>query len=85
MHLAAFYDFEYNDNPAYQSTNIEGTINVVELTKYIKIKRLIFASSTAAYNFPARGATINEKKPVDANCIYIFEEIDKIIKQFKAY
>jgi len=70
LHLAAFYDFEYNDNPAYQSTNVEGTKNVVELTKYIKIKRLIFASSTAACNFPSKGATINEKTPVDANYNY---------------
>ena len=52
LHLAAFYDFDYTDNTAYQRTNIDGTKNVIELAKLLKVNRFIFASSLAACNFP---------------------------------
>jgi len=29
LHLAAFYDFDYSDNEAYQLTNIQGTRNII--------------------------------------------------------
>src|SRR5271157_3849656 len=61
LHLAAFYDFDYTDNTAYQRTNVEGTINVVELARQLNIKRFIFASSLAACNFPPPGQVVTEK------------------------
>jgi NADP-reducing hydrogenase subunit HndD len=88
LHLAAFYDFEYGINPAYQSTNIEGTKNVIELTRHIRIKRFIFASSTAACNFPPKGGAVNEKSMPDADFEYAKtkkygeELLKKHIKEF---
>ena len=70
LHLAAFYDFDYSDNTAYQRTNIDGTINVVELARQLNIKRFIFASSLAACSFPPPGKTINEQSPPDADFAY---------------
>jgi NADP-reducing hydrogenase subunit HndD len=70
LHLAAFYDFDYTDNSAYQRTNIDGTKNVIELAKLLKIDRFIFASSLAACNFPAPGEVITEKTPPDADFAY---------------
>ena len=55
VHLAAFYNFDYTDNSAYQLTNINGTRNIIEVAKKLKIKRFIFASSLAACVFPSKG------------------------------
>ncbi len=70
LHLAAFYDFDYTDNTAYQRTNVEGTLNVVELARQLNIKRFIFASSLAACNFPPPGQVVTEKSPPDADFAY---------------
>lgn len=70
LHLAAFYDFDYADNTAYQRTNIDGMKNVVELARQLKVKRFIFASSLAACNFPDPGVMITEQTPPDADFAY---------------
>jgi len=70
LHLAAFYDFNYSDNAAYQLTNIEGTKNIIEVSKQLKIKRFIFASSLAACNFPPKGSSVTEKSLPDADFAY---------------
>lgn len=70
LHLAAFYDFDYSDNTAYQRTNVEGMVNVVELARQLNIKRFIFASSLAACIFPPPGKVVNEKSPPDADFAY---------------
>jgi nucleoside-diphosphate-sugar epimerase len=36
LHLAAFYDFDYTDNTAYHSTNINGTRNIIEIASFIE-------------------------------------------------
>ncbi len=70
LHLAAFYDFSYSNDVAYQRTNIDGTKNIIELAKQLKIKRFVFASSLAACNFPGPGNTITEKTSPDADFAY---------------
>jgi NADP-reducing hydrogenase subunit HndD len=70
LHLAAFYDFDYTDNTAYQRTNIDGTKNVIELAKLLKVNRFIFASSLAACNFPPPGGSVTEKSAPDADFAY---------------
>jgi NADP-reducing hydrogenase subunit HndD len=70
LHLAAFYDFSYSDDIAYQRTNIDGTRHVIELARLLKVKRFIFSSSLAACKFPKTGETIHERTPVDADYAY---------------
>jgi NADP-reducing hydrogenase subunit HndD len=70
VHLAAFYDFDYTDNVAYQLTNIEGTRNIITVAKQLKIKRFIFASSLAACTFPPKDTFLNEKSLPDAEFAY---------------
>lgn len=87
LHLASFYDFNYDENPEYQRTNIDGTKNVLELTKELSVSRFIFASSVAACEFPEPGEVINEATPPDADFAYarskkIGEEMTKEYSQF---
>ncbi|MDP1620746.1 MAG: NADH-dependent [FeFe] hydrogenase, group A6 [Bacteroidales bacterium] len=70
LHLAAYYDFNFNDDVAYHRTNIEGTKNMIEVARVLKVKRFLFSSSLAACNFPRSGETICEKTPADANYAY---------------
>ncbi|MCZ7608970.1 MAG: NAD(P)-dependent oxidoreductase [Ignavibacterium sp.] len=70
LHLAAFYDFTYKDNPAYQSVNIDGTKNILGFAEKVNIKRFIFASSLAACEFPESGKVITEKTSPDAQYQY---------------
>ena len=70
IHLAAFYDFTYKDNLAYQIVNIDGTKNMLEFASRLNPKRFIFASSLAACKFPTNGNVITEKTSPDADYHY---------------
>lgn len=84
IHLAAFYDFTYRDNPAYQFVNIDGTKHLLEFAARLKVKRFIFASSLAACEFPIDGKMITEKTPADANYEYAVskKEGEILVKQY---
>ncbi|MCD4664597.1 MAG: NAD(P)-dependent oxidoreductase, partial [Bacteroidales bacterium] len=70
VHLAGFYDYEYDNNPEYKQTNITGTKNVLELSRNLDVKHFIFASSLVACQFPKEGQVLNESSPADANFAY---------------
>jgi nucleoside-diphosphate-sugar epimerase len=70
LHLAGYYDFHNMENPEYDRTNVQGTRNVLKLSRQLGIKRFIFASSLAACKFPAPGESINEDSPADAEFAY---------------
>jgi len=70
IHLAAFYDFTYKENPAYQLVNIDGTKNMLEFASKLNPARFIFAGSLAACEFPADGNVITEKTLPNAKYHY---------------
>ena len=70
LHLAGYYDFTYKDNPEYYHTNVEGTKNVLELSKQLEIKHFIFSSSLVRCKFPRTGETIDENNFTSANFPY---------------
>ncbi|MEN8226359.1 MAG: NAD(P)-dependent oxidoreductase [Bacteroidota bacterium] len=70
LHLAGYYDFDYDDKPEYYGTNILGTKNVLELARLLKVKHFIFASSLAACSFGQRKSMINERSPANAKFAY---------------
>lgn len=84
LHLAAFYDFTYKDNPAYQIVNIDGTKNMLEFAKKVQAKRFIFASSLAACEFLASGKVITELTSPDANYQYAISKKagEELVKKY---
>lgn len=74
VHLAAFYDFEYDDNPAYERINIQGTRNVLELSKKLGVRHFLFASSLTVCNFPPRDQTVSEQTPAEAYFSYAYSK-----------
>lgn len=87
IHLAAFYDFTYKDNPTYDIINVNGTRNVLEFAKKIDSKRLVFASSLAACKFPTDSEVITEKTPPDANYHYARSKKagEELVKEYSKY
>lgn len=67
VHLAGYYDYTNMDHPNYVRTNVEGTKNILELARHLKIMRFIFASSLASCPF---NTIVSEKSSPDANIPY---------------
>ena len=87
FHLASYYDFEYTPNPEYERTNINGTRYMLEQAKILRVKRFIFASSTAACQFPPPGEAINEKSSVDADYDYAYtkKKGEEMVEEFSQW
>jgi len=84
LHLAGYYDFTMEENPAYEKINATGTRNTLDISKILGIKRFIFSSSVAACNFPPRGKSLTEESPPDADFPYARckKEEETIIKEY---
>lgn len=87
LHLAAYYDFSNKDNPEYERTNVNGTLNILNIAKELNAKHFIFASSVAASEIPSRGNQVNEKSVVDANYAYAISKRkgEQMTKEFSIW
>jgi len=87
LHLAGYYDFEYSPNPEYERTNIKGTKYILEQAKILRVKRFIFASSSAASNFPKDGNVLTEKSLLDADYDYALtkKKGEEMVKDFSKW
>ncbi len=70
MHLAAYYDFDGEDNPEYFRTNVDGLRHVLDGCRGLSLRRFVFASSVAACAFPPPGGAITEVSPPDGDHLY---------------
>lgn len=87
LHLAAYYDFKYENNPEYHRTNVVGTGNMLEMARSLKIKRFVFVSSLAACKFPEKNLAVSEKTPPDANFAYAKSKKlgEKMVKEYSKW
>jgi nucleoside-diphosphate-sugar epimerase len=70
VHLAAHYDFTGESYVEYWRTNVHGMRNVLELSRDLQLKRILFPSSLAACRLPPPGRTLDETSPPDGEHIY---------------
>lgn len=84
IHLAAYYDFVNEYHPDYELTNVNGTRNVLELSKNLNLKLFLFASSVAACAFPEKDSYIDETSPADGLHIYAKSKRagEEMVKEF---
>ena len=87
LHLAGYYDFEYTPNAEYERSNIKGTKYILEQAKILRVKRFIFASSSAASEFPDKGEVLTEKSLLDAPYDYARSknEGEKLVSGFSKF
>ena len=61
VHLAAFYDFSGEENPAYEEVNVEGTRRLLRALRGFDVEQFVYAS-TMLVHAPARpGLPIDEE------------------------
>jgi nucleoside-diphosphate-sugar epimerase len=70
VHLAAHYDFTGEEYVEYWRTNVYGMRNVLELSRDVGVRHVLFPSSLAACRLPARGKVLDETSPPDGEHIY---------------
>jgi UDP-glucose 4-epimerase len=71
FHLAALADLvpSINDPTKYFNSNVVGTLNVLKLSKYNKIKKLVYAASSSCYGIPKTYPT-DENENIDTRHPY---------------
>lgn len=71
LHLAALIGipYSYNSPLAYLKTNLEGTYNVLESAKNLKLKNIIITSTSEVYG-SAQYLPINESHPINSQSPY---------------
>jgi len=71
FHLAALADLvpSINDPIKYFNSNVVGTLNVLKLSKYNKIKKLVYAASSSCYGIPKTYPT-DENENIDTRHPY---------------
>lgn len=86
IHLAAYYDFTGAEHPEYLRTNVEGTRNVLELSREAPIGSFVFASSVAACGFPRAEGPVDERTPPDGDHVYAWSkrEGEKLVTEIAA-
>ena len=70
IHLAGYYDFTGKNALEYRRTNVDGTRNVLEISRELHPQRFIFASSVAACDFTSQARAIDERTPPDGDTYY---------------
>lgn len=70
VHLAAFFDFSGEDNPLYQSVNIEGTRRLLRALQDFDVEQFVY-SGTMLVHAPGRpGEPIDEEQPIGPRWAY---------------
>lgn len=70
IHLVAYFDFTGEDNPLYQSVNVEGTQRFLRSLQDFEVEQFIY-SSTMLVHAPCRpGERIDEQQPIAPRWAY---------------
>ena len=76
FHLAGIADIvpSITNQNIYFKTNVKGTLNILEVSKKAKVKRLIYAASASCYGIPKKYPT-NEKTEIDPQYPYALTKL----------
>lgn len=70
VHLVAFFDFSGDDNPLYESVNVEGTRRLLRGLQSFDVEQFVY-SGTMLVHAPGRpGEPIDEDQPIDPRWAY---------------
>ena len=75
IHLAALSDIvpSITDPENYLSTNIVGTMNVLESMRFYNVKKIVYAASSSCYGIPKKYPT-KENESIDIRYPYAFSK-----------
>ena len=70
IHLVAFFDFSGEDNPLYQSVNVEGTRRLLRALQPFAVQQFVYASTMLVHAPCDPGEHIDEQQPIDPRWAY---------------
>lgn len=70
IHLAAFFDFTGEDNPLYQTLNVDGTRRLLERLQRFRVEQFVYSSSMLVERAGAPGEAIDEDRPLEPKWAY---------------
>ncbi|WP_420566034.1 NAD-dependent epimerase/dehydratase family protein [Thalassobaculum sp.] len=70
IHLAAFFDFSGEENPLYETVNVEGTRNLLRGLQKLRVERFIYSGTMLVHRPGSPGLPITEDTPIDPRWAY---------------
>lgn len=70
IHLIAYFDFTGEENPLYQSVNIEGTRRLLRTLAPFEVEQFVYASTMLVHAPCQPGERINEDQPITPSWAY---------------
>ena len=70
IHLVAYFDFTGEDDPLYQSVNVEGTKRLLRALQNFDVEQFIYASTMLVHAPCNPGEHIDEHQPIDPRWAY---------------
>lgn len=70
IHLIAFFDFSGEDDPRYQSVNVEGTRRLLSSLQRFDVGQFVYASTMLVHAPCSPGERIDERQPIDPRWAY---------------
>ena len=70
IHLVAYFDFTGEDNPLYQSVNVEGTQRLLRALQGFDVEQFIYASTMLVHAPCQPGERIDEQQPIEPHWVY---------------
>ena len=70
IHLAAYFDFTGEDNPLYQSVNVDGTGRLMRALRGLQVDQFVYASTMLVHAPCQPGERIDEAWPIEPRWAY---------------
>ena len=70
IHLVAYFDFSGQDNPLYQSVNVEGTGRLLRGLQSFEVEQFVYASTMLVHEPCRPGERIDESQPLGPRWAY---------------
>jgi nucleoside-diphosphate-sugar epimerase/uncharacterized membrane protein len=70
VHLAAYFDFTGEENPLYESVNVQGTSRLLRELRDFEVERFIYASTMLVHRPSRPSETIEESTPIEPKWAY---------------
>ena len=70
VHLVAYFDQTGEDNPLYQSVNVDGTRNLLRALQAFEVEQFVYASTMLVHAPNRPGEHMDEDQPFDPAYIY---------------
>jgi nucleoside-diphosphate-sugar epimerase len=70
IHLVAYFDFTGEENPLYQSVNVDGTRRILQTLQTFDVKQFVYASTILVHSPCDPGERIDERQSIDPQWAY---------------